>query len=939
MLIPIILSKFPSDIRLRVARESGDDTWDIDELLKIIRLEVEAREASESTHVSMQRLPTNNFRGLSNPHPTASSLLTSGNNGIHCAYCNASHFSASCTKVVTLGERREVLKKSGRCFNCLRSGHKSKNCDSQKNCRYCHRRHHQSLCEHCPSLKREASPPEKSPEPKSVTTNTSSQANHRQVVLLQTAQVEAVGEYDVIPVRILLDNGSQLSYVTVSLKSRLKLKPVRQERLSLNTFGSDSFTTKGCDLVRVTLQRPGYNKSLEIMARTSPVICSSLPALVSVNKYSYLRNLDLADSGKLQRSGIDILIGSDYYWQVVTGDIVNGNGGPVAMSSIFGWLLSGPVSHPITGSNFHSLVVIGKDERASKNDCVIQILRRFWDNEAIGIHEITEESEQPIQFLSDIQFNGIRYEVRLPWKEGYPSSDIPDHFRLCFNRLKYLQLRLLKTPHVLQEYNEIIREELNRGIIEIVDNIKDDADHIHYLPHHPVIRQDKQTTKVRVVYDGSARSAEDHLSINNCLLTGPNLIPKLFDILIRFCWYRIAITADIEKAFLMIAIHQQDRDMLRFLWFKDPTKVDSQISHFRFNRLVFGLRPSPAILGSVISHHLEKYRQQYPELVESIKDSLYVDDLIAGVDDIKQGFDLYKKAREIMAAGSFNLRKWKSNSAELWRKIQEFNRGESTKSTVNQSTPETALDCTLIGLDKSHAESESTRLLGVMWNNIFDEFLFCFSELSEYAQGLPVSKRSILKVSAKIFDPLGLLSPFVIKLKVLFQTLCTESVDWDEPLKGKALEQWNRFRWEIKALNQIKIPRCYFLSSLSPIQVQLHGFSDASEKAFAAAIYLRAAYSDGTVTTRLVAAKTRVAPMKKQSIPRLELLGALILARLANAILTAMAREIAIVYWVDLMTTLFWIKGDKPWKQYVANRVREIHQLTNKDHWRHVQDN
>ena len=134
----------------------------------------------------------------------------------------ASHFSASCTNVVTLGERRESLKKSGHCFNCLCCGHKSKNCDGQKNCRYCHCRHHQSLSQHCPSLKSEVSPPEKSPEPKSVTTkNNSSQANHKQIVLLlQTAQVEAVAEYDVILVRILLDNGSQLSYSTVSLKSQ-----------------------------------------------------------------------------------------------------------------------------------------------------------------------------------------------------------------------------------------------------------------------------------------------------------------------------------------------------------------------------------------------------------------------------------------------------------------------------------------------------------------------------------------------------------------------------------------------------------------------------------------------------------------------------------------------------------------------------------------------
>ena len=391
LLIPIILSKFPSEIRLRVARESGDDTWDIDELLKIIRQEVEAREASETTHVSMQRLPTHNARSHGSPNPTASSLVTSGNNNIHCVYCNGNHFSASCTKVVTQNERKERLRKSGRCYNCLRMSHKFKNCDSPKNCRYCHHRHHQSLCEQCPTLKKDPPPQEKPPDPQSVTTNTSTQMRNKQVVLLQTAQVEAVSDHDIIPVRILLDNGSQLSYITISLKSRLKLKPVRQERLSLNTFGSDSFTTKGCDLVRVKLQRPGSNEVLEIMARTSPVICSSLPALVNVSKYVHLQNLDLADGGQLYQSRIDILIGSDYYWQIVTGDIVNADCGPVAMSSVFGWLLSGPVSHPTTDSTFHSLVVLGKDQCVSKNperDHLVQMLKRFWDNETVGIHEI-----------------------------------------------------------------------------------------------------------------------------------------------------------------------------------------------------------------------------------------------------------------------------------------------------------------------------------------------------------------------------------------------------------------------------------------------------------------------------------------------------------------------------------------------------------------------
>ena len=201
----------------------------------------------------------------------------------------------------------------------------------------------------------------------------------------------------------------------------------------------------------------------------------------------------------------------------------------------------------------------------SKNAERDHLVQRLWDNETVGIHEITEEGKQTIQF----QFNGTRHEVRLPWNDVHLSSDISDHFHLCFNRLKYLQQKLLKTPSVLQEYNHIITEQLDRGIIEVITNPNvSGASQVHYLPHHPVVHQDKQTTKVRVVYDGSGKSVESPLSINDCLLTGPNLIPKLFNVLIRFHWNLIAVTADIEKAFLMIAIHRNDRDMLQFLWYK-----------------------------------------------------------------------------------------------------------------------------------------------------------------------------------------------------------------------------------------------------------------------------------------------------------------------------------------------------------------------------------
>ena len=183
------------------------------------------------------------------------------------------------------------------------------------------------------------------------------------------------------------------------------------------------------------------------------------------------------------------------------------------------------------------------------------------------------------------------------------------------------------------------------------------------------IRSERNTTKVRVVYDGSARSKESSWTLNDFLQKGPNLIPKLFDVLICFRSHPIAVMADIEKAFLMIGIEESDRDVLSFLWFLNPFNVDSEVVHLRFTRLVFGLKPSPAIL-EVIQQHCDQFKQ-HPGIVKLIVQSLYVDNLILGEKIVEDAFNLYKFAKNIMAKGGFNLRKWNSNSFKLRKLIAE----------------------------------------------------------------------------------------------------------------------------------------------------------------------------------------------------------------------------------------------------------------------------
>ena len=217
----------------------------------------------------------------------------------------------------------------------------------------------------------------------------------------------------------------------------------------------------------------------------------------------------------------------------------------------------------------------------------------------------------------------------------------------------------------------IIQDQLSAGIIETVSesSLTESSCHIHYLPHHAVIKQGRQTTKIRIVYDGSAKGIHDACSLNDCLQTGPNFIPKLFNTLIKFRTYPVALVADIEKAFLMIGISNTDRNMLRFLWLEEPTNPNSKLIHLRFTRLVFELRPSPAILGAVLSHHLETHRPEEPELVELIETSLYVDDLICGAEDEAQAFECYSKSKTMLANAGMNLKFWQVDEKDTISRI------------------------------------------------------------------------------------------------------------------------------------------------------------------------------------------------------------------------------------------------------------------------------
>ena len=213
-------------------------------------------------------------------------------------------------------------------------------------------------------------------------------------------------------------------------------------------------------------------------------------------------------------------------------------------------------------------------------------------------------------------------------------------------------------PELLSDYNKIFQDYLKDGIIEKVDDSETitKPGGVHYLPHRPVVRQDKETTKVRAVFDASAR-VSDGPSFNECLYPSPNLLPKIFDILLRFRTNKFGLISDIKQAFLNIEINQQHRDFLRFLWYDDVEKPDAKIIILRFLRVVFGVTSSPFLLNGRIRHHCRNYSEAEQDLLERFLEDLYVDDSTTGVESVQEGVKFYEFSKSLRSKGGFELRK------------------------------------------------------------------------------------------------------------------------------------------------------------------------------------------------------------------------------------------------------------------------------------------
>ena len=402
----------------------------------------------------------------------------------------------------------------------------------------------------------------------------------------------------------------------------------------------------------------------------------------------------------------------------------------------------------------------------------------------------------------------------------------------------------------------------------------------------------------------------------------------------------------------MLSMNERDRESLRFLWVVDPLAEPLEIVTFRFTRVVFGVSSSPFLLNATVNHHMEMYRSVDPHFVDKFCSSIYVDDLVAGSSDVKSAFKFYQKSRQRLAVAGFRLRKFITNSEELRQLIQqsesqcedggvgrlvsELAPGDGEAEDVTHKEEDLSYAKSSLGVEEG-SEQGTHKILGIQWDATRDNFLFDIGMVADAMENFKPTKRSAISATAKFFDPFGIVSPVTILFKMFAQRLCESRVSWDELLTGDLLKQWNYLLAMLRGAKTIVIPRLLYPDSAQ--SAKLVGFCDASSKAYAAVVYLRLESEARQVSVQFIAAKTRVAPVGGATIPRLELLSALVLSKLMDSIHTALEPELQLgdpVCFSDSMVALFWIRGtNHEWRQFVENRVNTIRSLIAPQHWRH----
>lgn len=849
---------------------------------------------NSSSFITNQRNTVDDNQKDSNYQPNAT-----GSNQKPCICCAKVHLLIECPIFAskTPSERYDIVKRHNLCTNCFGRNHGVMSCKKQRFCKLCSKKHntllHRDLCDPKPignasvSIDNES---ESKSEVKSVS-NCYSVTKNR-FLILPSAVVNFRSKCNKIKgvARVLLDICSQPTLISEALVRKFKLSTYENSS-SIKGVGCNPLNSnRACQLV---LQSRHSSFQIEIEGDVIPATAISHRArnLSMETVFQNLQKFKLADTAfenpVVNIPNVDMIIGIEYYHKLFINEPFYTFNEITLHHTHFGWTVSGCIDDKQAGEILYSNCVSSIDQQ----------LELFWKIEEPAIvstqtmeHEkCNEHFENNYRRLENGQFS-----VALPLKI--------DRSKITSNRkralLAFYRLEKSCDSETWTQYVQFMKEYEELGHMSLV-SVSDLKLPAYYIPHRCVIRPDASSTKLRVVFNASSKDGNG-VSLNEACMVGPIIQPELFDVIMRFRGFKVAFTADVEKMFRSIVVDKSDCDLQRIFWRPKP---NDPVKEYRLETVTYGVASSPFLATKCLDKLAESVVETQPEVAEAIRRCTYMDDFFGGGDSEEEAIRLQSSIHELLSSAGFKLRKYSSNSQRLLNHLEL-----RQKDCANSN--ELFLNLSELGA-----------ALGLIWKPKEDYFCLKLNLAKEIIL-MRITKRVMLSEISRTFDPLGFISPVSIKGKLMIQKLWREGLKWDDNISNELENEYHTYREELLKLNSFFVER---YANLTDNSTQIIGFSDASSKAMAAVVYSRW-LENGMIKCNFLCSKTKVAPLKAQSIPKLELEAALLLSKAAHRVCKKQGIDTSrVICFCDAEVVLCWL--DKPpekWTPYVSNRIRKI---------------
>jgi hypothetical protein len=854
-------------------------------------------------------------------------LAQSQEDDMKCLLCGKSHRLMNCSNFLAMdvNKRYGFVKEKKLCFNCFSGKHGTRKCTSTGRCRDCGKTHHTLL--HFPIQKEAAQSPLSAEIPSFVPYEMTRQTHDGPSTSHTAVSMEAVSKATPLQVsqtllstiavyvyddeggkhlcRALLDSGSDANFMTSQFVHKLNTK-LEETCIALTGINEKASIVRHKTKATISSHYGPFEKELEFSVISK--ITGNLPTqAVNVRSLTLPFGKTLADPKFHRPSQVDMLLNAEVFYNCLLEEKLRLPEGPMLIHTKFGWIIGGEVRSIGSSSSLLSCFSRSNSSFFSSKD-IDQKLEKFFEAEDFPSQApIWTDEEKYCENLfktTTTKDEFGRPMVRMPMK--FCEKPLGRNLQNATRQFHAQESKRLKDPVFNKLYCDYMEDFIKSGHMREAKT----EECAYYLPHHGVVKMSSTSTKVRPVFNASSKS-ETGISLNDILCVGPTIQPESVDIITRFREGKYVVTGDISRMYRQIWIHPSQQKYLSVLWRNTP---DEPLKHFQMKVVTFGTAPASFLATRVLQMVAEENSQEFPEASQILTSQFYVDDLMFSCDNVEDGRRRLQEICMMLEKAGLPLRKIATNQPEILRSLP--------KSSVEDN------------------DSSCLKALGINYNAQTDEFSydlkFHCDQLETRVNDAKMTKADVLSVIASIYDPIGWIAPVIVTAKIFMKKLWLNGLDWKTTIPDDLQKEWKLFMGNLTCLREVRILRRCIVEK--PVFVELHGFCDASIKAYGAVIYVRSLSHDSKIQVSLLCSKSRVAPMNQKTLARLELCSATLLAKLISRYSTVLSAKISdVTLWSDSTIVLNWISmTPNKLQTFVGNRVAKIQEKAKNFKWRHV---